>query len=213
MTTIVLADDHQILRQGLRKLLEDEVGFHVVGETGDGLEAVELVEQLKPDILVVDMVMPGLNGLDVIRSVRQRSERTRCIVLSMHANEAYVVEALRNGASGYLLKESSSSELIRAVQEVVVGHRYLSPSLAERALDAYVENVGQSVADPYEMLTERERQVLHLAAEGHTNAVIADRLTIGVRTVETHRSNLLRKLTLKNQNDLIRYAMQRGLLK
>jgi two-component system, NarL family, response regulator NreC len=213
MTTIVLADDHQILRQGLRKLLEEETGFQVIGETGDGIEAAEMVEKLKPDILVVDMVMPGLNGLDVIRSVRQRSEQTRIIVLSMHANEAYVVEALRQGASGYLLKESSSTELIRAVHEVVAGHRYLSPSLAERALNAYVEKVGQSVTDPYDMLTERERQVLHLAAEGHSNADIAERLSIGVRTVETHRSNLLHKLGLKNQNELIRYAIERGLLK
>ena len=212
MTTIVLADDHQILRQGLRKLLEEETGYHIVGETGDGLEAVELVERLKPDILVVDIVMPGLNGLDVIRSVRQRSEQTHIIVLSMHANEGYVVQALRYGASGYLLKESSSTELIQAVEEVVAGRRYLSTSLAERALDAYVEKVGQSVSDPYEMLTERERQVLQLAAEGHSNAEIATRLSIGVRTVETHRSNLLHKLALKNQNDLTRYAMQRGLL-
>lgn len=213
MTTIVLADDHQILRQGLRKLLEEEEGLHVVGETGDGIEATELVEKLKPDILVVDMVMPGLNGLDVIRSVRQRSEQTRIIILSMHANEAYVVEALRQGASGYLLKESSSTELIRAVYEVVAGHRYLSPSLAERALNAYVEKVGQSITDPYDMLTERERQVLHLAAAGNSNAEIAERLSIGVRTVETHRSNLLHKLGLKNQNELIRYAIERGLLK
>lgn len=213
MTTIVLVDDHQILRQGLRKLLEEEIGFHVVGETGDGIEAIELVEHLKPDILVVDMVMPGLNGLDVIRSVKQNSERTQIIVLSMHANEAYVVEALRYGASGYLVKESSSTELIHAVKEVVAGRRYLSPSLAERMLTAYVEKVGESVSDPYEMLTKRELQVLHLAAEGHSNAEIAERLTIGVRTVETHRANMLHKLMLKNQNELIRYAMQRGLLK
>lgn len=213
MTTIILADDHQILRQGLRKLLEEEPGFHIVGETGDGIEATELVETLKPDILVVDMIMPGLNGLDVIRSVRQRSEHTRIIVLSMHANEAYVVEALRNGASGYLLKESSSTELIRAVHQVVAGHRYLTTSLAERALDTYIEKVGQSSSDFYELLTARERQVLHLAAEGLNNGEVAERLSIGVRTVETHRANMMHKLGLKNQNELIRYALQRGLLK
>ena len=212
MTTIILADDHQILRQGLRKLLEDEADFQVVGETGDGIEAIALVEKLKPDILVVDMIMPGLNGLDVIRSVRQHSERTRIIVLSMHANEAYVVEALRYGASGYLLKESSSSELIGAVHSVVAGQRYLSPSLAERALDTYIDKVGQSVSDPYDMLTERERQVLHLAAERHSNAEIAERLSIGVRTVETHRANMMRKLALKNQSELILYMVQRGFL-
>lgn len=213
MISIVLADDHQILRQGLCKLLEEDPEFRVVGEAGDGLEAVELVERLKPDLLVVDLVMPGLNGLDVIRSVRQRSERTRIIVLSMHANEAHVVEALRSGASGYLLKESSSSELIGAVHAIMEGRRFLSPSLAERALDAYIERVGKPVEDPYDMLTARERQVLQLAAEGHSNAEIAERLSIGVRTVETHRSNVLHKLSLKNQSELIRYAVQRGLLR
>ncbi len=213
MTTIILADDHQILRQGLRKLLEEEPGFHVIGETGDGIEATQLVERLKPDILVVDMIMPGLNGLDVIRSVRQRSEHTRIIVLSMHANEAYVIEALRQGASGYLLKESSSTELIRAVREVVTGRRYLTAALAERTLDTYAEQVGRTIFDPYDLLTERERQVLHLAAEGQSNVEIAERLSIGVRTVETHRANLMNKLALKNQTELLRYALQRGLLK
>jgi two-component system, NarL family, response regulator NreC len=213
MTTIVLADDHQILREGLRKLLEEQLSFHVVGETGDGLAAIELVEKLKPDVLVVDIMLPSLNGLEVVRTVCQRSEHTRVIVLSMHANEAYVLEALRNGASGYVLKESSGTELIHAVQAVVEGTRYLSPSLAERALDAYIKRVGQAISDPYDMLTERERQVLHLAAEGQSNAAIGERLSIGVRTVETHRSNLLRKLSLKNQHDLVLYAMQRGILK
>lgn len=212
MITILLADDHQIVRQGLRKLLEEQNGFLVVGETGDGLEAVTLVETLRPQILVVDIVMPGLNGLDVIRSVRQRSGNTRIIVLSMHSNEAYVVEALRNGASGYLLKESSSTELIRAIQAVVTGNRYLTAALGEHALDLYYDKVGHAISDPYELLTERERQVLHLAAEGCSNAEIGDRLSIGVRTVETHRANLMQKLRLKNQNELLRYATQRGLL-
>lgn len=212
MITIFLADDHQILRQGLRKLLEEQSGFQVVGETGDGLEAVKLVETLHPQILVVDIVMPGLNGLDVIRSVRQRSGNTRIIVLSMHSNEAYVAEALRNGASGYLLKEQSSTELIRAIQEVATGNTYLTTALAERALDVYIAKTGHTISDPYELLTERERQVLHLAAEGCSNAEIAERLSIGVRTVETHRANLMQKLRLKNPNDLLRYATQRGIL-
>lgn len=212
MTNILLADDHQILRQGLRKLLEEEPGFIVVGETGDGLEAAAMAEKLRPDILVVDMIMPGLNGLDVIRQVRQHNHQIRIIVLSMHANEAYVVEALRQGASGYLLKESSSTELIRAIREVMAGHRYLTSSLSERALDAYIQNIGQAITDPFELLTERERQVMHLVAEGHSNADIAERLSIGVRTVETHRANLFAKLGLKNQNELIRYAMQRGII-
>lgn len=202
-----------MVREGVRKLLEEQTSFRVIGESGDGLEAIAQVEKLKPEVLVVDIMLPGLNGLEVVRVVRQRSPQTRVIVLSMHASEAYVVEALRNGASGYVLKESSGIELIRAIQAVIEGTRYLSPSLAERALDAYIENMGQAINDPYDMLTERERQVLHLAAEGQSNAAIAERLSIGVRTVETHRSNLLHKLSLKNQHELVRYAIQRGILK
>jgi DNA-binding NarL/FixJ family response regulator len=213
MTTIILADDHQIVRQGVRKLLEEDPTLEVVGEAGDGLDTVALTEKLRPDVLVMDIVMPGLNGLDVLRSVRQRSTRTAVIILSMHDNEAYVVESLRHGASGYLLKESSSSDLIHAIREVSAGRRYLTPSLAERALNAYVEKAGRSISDSYGLLTERERQVLQLAAEGLSNAVIAERLSIGVRTVETHRANLMSKLLLKNQGDLIRYAMQRGLVR
>jgi two-component system response regulator NreC len=212
MTTILLADDHKILRQGLRKLLEEEPGFQVVADTGDGLEAVRLAEIHEPDVLVLDIMMPGLNGLDAIRSIRQRSSRTRIIILSMHGNESYVVEALRLGASGYVLKESSSSELIQAVHAVMDGHRYLTSSLAERAIDTYIEKAGQTFTDSYDLLTEREREVLHLAAEGHSNGEIAERLVIGVRTVETHRANVLHKLGLKNQSDIVRYALQRGLL-
>jgi two-component system response regulator NreC len=211
MIKIVLADDHVILRQGLLKLLEEQPGFHVVGETGDGLQAVDMVEKLKPDILVVDMVIPGLNGLEVIRSVRRTNSHLKIIVLSMHANEAYVVESLRYGASAYLLKESSSQELIRAIHDVLAGKRYLSKDLP--LLEAYVKLVGTPVVDSYDLLTERERQVLQLVAEGHTNIEIAQRLSIGARTVETHRANMQHKLGLKNQNEVVRYVMQRGLLK
>jgi DNA-binding NarL/FixJ family response regulator len=211
MIKIVLADDHVILRQGLLKLLEEQPGFHVVGETGDGLQAVEMVDKLKPDILIVDMVIPGLNGLEVIRSVRRTNSHLKIIVLSMHANEAYVVESLRYGASAYLLKESSSQELIRAINDVLAGKRYLSKDLP--LLEAYVKLVGTPVVDSYDLLTERERQVLQLVAEGHTNIEIAQRLSIGARTVETHRANMQHKLGLKNQNEVVRYVMQRGLLK
>jgi DNA-binding NarL/FixJ family response regulator len=211
MIKIVLADDHVILRQGLLKLLEEQPGFHVVGETGDGLQAVEMVDKLKPDILIVDMVIPGLNGLEVIRSVRRTNSHLKIIVLSMHANEAYVVESLRYGASAYLLKESSSQELIRAIHDVLAGKRYLSKDLP--LLEAYVKLVGTPVVDSYDLLTERERQVLQLVAEGHTNIEIAQRLSIGARTVETHRANMQHKLGLKNQNEVVRYVMQRGLLK
>ncbi len=211
-TTIMLADDHKIVRQGLRALLEAEADFCLVGEAGDGLEAVQLAERLRPDVLVLDLMMPGLTGMEVTLQVGKRSPQTRVIILSMHANEAYVLEALRNGAAGYVLKESSADELVQAVREVVAGRRFLSSPLSERAIDAYVTKSREATLDRYETLTGREREVLHLAAEGHTNAEIANRLSISSRTAETHRANMMRKLDLHSQTDLIRYALRRGII-
>ena len=212
MTTVVLADDHAIVRRGLRALLEMEPDIVLVGETEDGLETVRLVEQLSPDILIVDLVMPGLGGLEVTRQVRKSSPQTHVIVLSMHANEAYVLEALRNGALGYILKGSQVDDLVRAIREVAAGRRYLSSPLSERAIDVYVQKSEASILDNYETLTHRERQVLHLIAEGHTNAEVAGRLFISSRTAETHRANVMRKLNLQNQTDVIRYAIRRGII-
>jgi two-component system, NarL family, response regulator NreC len=211
-TTLVLADDHPVVRQGLRALLEAEPGFHIVGEADDGVAAAQLAERLKPDVLLVDVMMPGLNGLEVTRQVRQRCPWTRVIVLSMHANEAYVLEALRHGAAGYVLKESSTAELVQAVRTVVAGRRHLSPPLSERAIEAYAQKAAPSPLDIYETLTTREREVLQMAAEGRRNSEIAARLAISPRTAETHRTHLMRKLGLHNQADLIRYALRRGLV-
>ncbi len=212
MTSIVLADDHHVVRQGLRALLEGQPDFQLVGEAGDGLEAVQLTERLKPDVLIIDLMMPSLNGLEATRQVSQRSPQTRVVILSMHANEAYVLEALRNGAAGYVLKDSSAADLVHAVREVVAGRRYLSAPLSERAIAAYIQKASDVTTDPYEMLTNREREVLHLAAEGYTNAEIADQLSISPRTAETHRANLMHKLGLHTHTDLIRYALRRGIL-
>jgi two-component system response regulator NreC len=212
-TTIVLADDHHVVRQGLRVLLEAEPDFRVVGETGDGLAVLNLVERLKPDVLILDIIMPGSSGLEVTREVGRHSPGTRVVILSMHANEAYVLEALQAGAMAYVLKGSTSEELVDAVREVAAGRRYLSSPLTERAVEAYVQKAkAAALLDPYETLTTREREVLHLAAEGYTNAEIADRLFISQRTVETHRANMMRKLDLRTQTDLIRYALQRGII-
>ncbi len=210
--SILLADDHPVVRQGLRALLEGEPDFRIVDEAGDGLEASQLAERLQPDMLVLDLMMPGLNGLEVTRQVSQRSPRTRVVILSMHANEAYVLEALRNGATGYVLKDSSAADLVQAVREVTAGRRYLSPPLSERAIEAYTQKAKAAVLDLYETLTAREREVLHLAAEGHTSREIADRLHISPRTVEVHRANMMHKLGLRTQTDLIRYALRRGIL-
>lgn len=210
--TVLLADDHPIIRQGLIRLLEAETEISVVGEASDGLQAVELVETLKPDVLVIDMMMPGLNGLDVLRQVRKRSSNTLNIVLSMQSADAYVVEALKSGASGYILKDSGPGEVVTAIRRVIQGQRFLSPKLSERLIDAYIQNSEKTIVDPYETLTDREREVLHMAAEGMTNAEIAKRLSLSPRTVELHRSRMMNKLGLHNQTDLIRYALKRGIL-
>ncbi len=212
MITIVLADDHQVVRKGIRALLEMEPDFQIIGETGDGLEAVQLTIRLRPDVLVLDLMMPGLNGIDVTRQVTRQVPQTRVVLLSMYAGEDYVLEALRNGASGYVLKDASISELIQAIREAVAGRRYLSPPLAERAIDAYVRQTQESALDPYETLSDREREVLHLAAEGLTSAEIAERLSLSPRTVETHRSSMMRKLGLRTQTDLVRYAIRKGII-
>lgn len=212
MTTIVLADDHSVLRESLRSYLNAEPGLEVVGDTGDGLKVADLVERLKPDVLVADLMMPGLNGLEVTRQVRRRSPSTRVVILSMYADEAYVLEALRNGASGYVLKESPGAELVHAVREVVAGRHYLSQPLSERAIEVYSSRSADENPDPYDALTTREREVLQLAAEGHTSTAIGDRLFISPRTVEAHRANVMRKLALRTQTDLIRYAIRRGVV-
>lgn len=210
--TILLADDHPIVRQGLRHLLEDEQDVIIVGEASDGLQAVQLTEKLKPNVLILDMMMPDLNGLEVLRQVKERSPGTTSIVLSMQSADIYVVEALRAGALGYVLKETGPSELLGAVQQVVRGQRYLSPRISERLIDVLLETTGKLPADPYQSLTNREREVLQMAAKGLTTAEIAKRLFISPRTAELHRGRMMNKLGLHNQTDLIRYALKRGIL-
>ncbi len=210
--TVALADDHNIVRQGLRKLLEAEQCFRVVGEASDGFEAAQMVENVRPDILVVDVMMPGMNGLEVTRQVRKRSPKTRVIVLSMHADNGYVLEALRAGAKGYVLKESVVGDLIEAIRQAFAGRRYLSHSLSERALDGYLRQSESPSLEPLDLLTLREKEVLHLVAEGFSNNQIAQRLSISRRTVEMHRANLMRKLGLRSQAQLLRYALNQGML-
>lgn len=209
---IVLADDHHIVRQGVKALLQKEPDFSVVGESSDGIGVLTITGQLKPDILVLDLMMPGLNGLEVTRRVAKLSPGTRVIILSMYMNEPYVIEALRNGAYGYILKESSISDLIKAIREVASGRHYLSPPLSERAIQAYLEKAKESSLDLYDTLTTREKEVFQLAAEGHGNTEIASRLFISSRTAETHKANMMRKLCLHTQTDLIKYALKKGFL-
>ena len=211
-TTLVLADDHKVVRQGLRAVLEAEPAFRVIGEASNGLETSRLVERLRPDVLVLDLMMPGLNGLEVTRQIRKHSPGTRIVILSMHKDESYVLKALKNGAAAYVLKDATSEELVRAIREAAAGRRYLSPPLSDSAIAAYVERANATAMDSYQSLSSRERQVLQLAAEGHTNTAMAKRLFISPRTVEMHRANMMKKLELRNQTDLIRYALRRRLL-
>lgn len=212
MTTIVLVDDHQIVRQGIRVLLEADPEFTVVGEAANGLHAIEVVKQHKPDVLVVDMNIPGLNGLDVVRCVKTEFPELKAIVLSMHSSEDYVLPAFANGASGYVLKDSCVEDLVYAIHRAIDGNRYLSPQLAERAIQSYL-HVGQTASpDLYETLSQREREVFQLSAEGYNYAEIAERLVISPRTAETHRTNAMRKLGLATIPDLVRYAIRRGIV-
>jgi two-component system, NarL family, response regulator NreC len=213
-TTIVLVDDHPMVRGGLRAALAAEPGWEVVGEADDGSHGLALVNRLRPDVLVVDLQMPEMSGLDVLRHARLAIPSTRVILFSMHAEDAYVREALAEGAAGYVLKDADAAELVHAIRVALQGGRYLSPALAERTISAYLHQPApdQQHVDWAEMLTARERQVLVLAAQGLSNAEIGDRLTISPRTAETHRTNLLRKLGLKGQSDLSHFAHERGLL-
>ena len=208
----MLAEDHHIVREGIRVLLENQPDFSVIGEAGDGMTAAQITEELKPDILLVDLMMPVLNGLEVTRKAAKATPDTKVIVLSMYRNEPYVIEALRNGARGYVLKESSVTDLVDAIRSVAEGHRYLSPTLSDRAIDNYLEKTRGMPLDAYDTLSTREREVLQLLAEGCSNAEVAARLLISTRTAEAHRANMMRKLCLQTHTDLIKYAFKKGLL-
>jgi two-component system, NarL family, response regulator NreC len=212
MINIFLADDHQIVRKGFKALLSSEPDFNVVGEANDGLETIRLVEQLQPDVLVLDLMMGGLNGLEVTRQLSKKNPKTGIVILSMHSNEAYVLEALRSGAKAYILKESPPEDLIQAVRQVYAGKQFLSSPLNQRAIEAYTSKIDAKPINPYDQLTTREREILQLTAQGATNAEIAARLFISPRTVETHRTNLMRKLNLHNHNQLIQFAIQNDII-
>lgn len=212
MITIALADDHHVVRQGFKALLGAEKDFKLLGEAADGLEAVRLVEEMKPNVLVLDLMVPRLHGLEVTRQLRKSAPDTRILILSMHADEPYVMEALRNGACGYVLKDATATDLASAVRTVAAGRRYLSPVLAERAISGYVTHPGESDLDVYDTLTNREREILQLAAEGKTSVEIGKTLFISPRTAETHRANLMRKLSLRSQTDLVRFAIRKKII-
>jgi two-component system, NarL family, response regulator NreC len=209
---IVLADDHEVVRCGQQALLTAEPDFRVVAQASDGLEAVKLTEELKPEVLVVDIAMPGLNGIDVIAQVHKTCPHTAVVVFSMYTAQSYVAQAFRNGASAYVAKNGDAEDLTRAIRAVMRGERYLGQPLSLRAVELYLDTLSESSDDPWDTLTAREREVLAFAAEGLSNAAIGERLFISARTVETHRASLMRKLGLRGQTELVLYAVRRGLL-
>lgn len=209
---IVLADDHQLFRQGVRALLAEAPDLKIVGETGDGAQVAQLIEKLDPDVLVLDIAMPERSGLDVAREVIKAHPRCRVLILSMHAEEAYVLEALRAGALGYVLKSSDWSEMVNGVRAVHSGRRYLGPPISDRAIASYAGQARGRSHDPTEPLTGRELEILKLAGAGLSSVEIANRLSISRRTVESHRANLMRKLDLGSSAALIRYAIRKGLV-
>ena len=203
--SILIADDHSVVREGVRMILAMEPDFDVVGEASDGLETVWWLGQLRPDVLVLDLSMPDVPGLDVIRQVPRRSPDTKVVVLSVHAEEAYAAQALNSGAVAYVVKTAGSLELVEGIRAAVDGGHYLSASLNPTLIKTYQERAA--IPDPYDSLTERQRQILHLVAEGRTSGEIAIQLDISRRTVEAHRANILRKLAIDSQAALIRYAV------
>ncbi|MDO9303049.1 MAG: response regulator transcription factor [Anaerolineales bacterium] len=208
---IILADDHKIVRQGMRSLLESHPGFEVIGEASDGEEALKLMESLSPDIAFMDVMMPNLNGIEAAKIARQRGLKTKLIFLSMHANSTYAVRALQSGALAYLLKDSDFTEILQAIQNVMEGRRYLSAAIADEVFETLL-HVNVDKNDTLEVLSMREREILQLIAEGNTNVVIAEKLTLSVRTVEAHRAHIMTKMRFNSQSDLVRYAIQQGLI-
>ena len=210
---LLLADDHTLVRQGLRKILEERADWEVVAEVDDGREAIKKAVALKPDIAILDVGMPQLNGIDAAQQIVRRSPGTRVIILSMHSDEAYVTRALQAGASGYMLKDSAGKDLLKGVAEVAEGKSFFSPAIAKLMLNDYVRRIaGPEVTDRFESLSEREREIFQLVAEGRTNRDVAQLLDISTATVETHRARIMRKLDIHNTAELVLYAVRRGVI-
>jgi two-component system response regulator NreC len=210
---VLLAEDHTIVRKGIRSLLDDEPDIEVVGEAADGREAVEKVEKLRPDVVLMDITMPQLNGLEATRHIKKQFPEIKVLGLTMYTNEEYIFQLLQAGASGYLVKQSAPAELISAIQAVYRGDSFLSPAISKTIIEEYLKHTEKiSQSDAYEKLTDREREVLQLITEGYSNQEIAEMLYISVKTVGVHRVNLMTKLNLHNTAELIKYAFRKGII-
>jgi len=213
MTTIILADDHHLVRKALKVLLQAQPDFEIIAEAADGMEAIDLVEKKEPDILLLDLALPRVHGLDVIRRI-SKNKRTKVLVVSMHSADAYVIEAMKSGASGYVIKQSSPADLIKAVRHVCSGKIYLSPALPTREILASLraKTKGAQKSNGNVEMTHREKIVLQLAAEGNNNTQIAKLLYLSPRTVESHRASFMRKLNLRSQTEIVRYAIRKNII-
>lgn len=213
MIKVLLAEDHTIVRKGLCSLLEDEEDIKVVGEAADGQEAVEKVQQLQPDVVVMDISMPKLNGLEATRQIKKLNPGVKVLVLTLHSEKKYIVSLLKAGAAGYLVKESIPEELIAAIRDVYHGSSYLSPSVAKVVVDEYVgQSTGKDAADDHEDLSDREREVLQLIVEGSSALEIAERLSTSIDSAVKHQSILMRKLNVRNSEELRRFALSKGII-
>ncbi len=210
MISVVIADARPVVRSGMRSILENTLAYQIMGEATDGLEALKLVKELQPTVLITALQLTGIDGIEVARQITAEQIPTQVLLMSLHSNED-LMGALNAGVTGYIFKDASTEEFLTAVDEVAAGRRYLTPRLAERAIDIFVAHNTVNTTEPYESLSNREREVLQLSAEGRSNKEIAERLFISPRTVETHRENLMRKLNLANQTELVRYALNKGI--
>lgn len=211
---ILLADDHTIVRQGLRKVLEERSEWEVVAEAADGREAVRLAEQYRPDVAILDVAMPLLNGIEATRQIKRRLPDTRVLVLSMHADEAYVTQILQAGATGYLLKDSADVDLLQAVEEAANGRSFFSPAIARAMLEDYRRQAtDKGTGNRYDLLSEREREIFQLIAEAKTNKEIAALLSVSPSTVETHRAHIMEKLDVHSAAEIVLYAVRRGVIR
>ncbi len=210
---VLLADDHAVVRKGIRLMLESEGDMEVVGEAEDGFEAMAMTEQLKPDVVLMDITMPKLNGLEAARQLKKSNDRVGVLFLTMHQGEEYFFQALKVGGSGYIPKSAQDTEVLAAIRTVAEGKPYLHPSVAHMLVSDYLERARTGTPeDPYERLTDREKEILHLVASGHTNRQIADKLHLSINTVHNHRSSLMEKLGLHDRIELLKYAIRKGLV-
>ena len=210
---IVLADDHTLFRQGLRRVLEEQSDWQVVAEASDGAEAVRLVLEHEPHIVILDVAMPRLNGVEATRQIVRRLPEIRVLILSMYSDDLYITQALQAGAHGYMLKDSADADLVRAVRDLAAGKSYFSPDVSKVVRNDYVRHLAdRGVQDRFDALSEREREVFQLIAEGHSNKDIADVLSISPATVETHRAHIFQKLDLHNTAEVVLYAVRRGVI-